>query len=1682
MSYASLDPAAQLASAIDKLAITTETSQLPKSEIISFSGSAKDYKRFITNFEVNIGAMYLTEKRKLSYLIQYCTGEARTLIEDCVMMDPDEGFAEAKRLLQKEYGKPYEIARSFIDSLTRGPAIANTDYDGIIALAREMKKCQTTLNQIQYESDLNSTPTMYAIMHRLPDFMQQKWMEKALKFDKDNREPTFNDFFEFIQDRAAILKTSIGKEVLRKKLEKKSTTKQVSEERKKTDKPKALRTLATSETEVKQISGPAPQSTSKPAEASTTKPTAPKTCKHCTKDHYLNQCDSFKALDIEKRWDFVKENRLCFNCLNGGHRIDDCKYRKRCSECNRKHNVMLHKDKPIADPEKKPEKESVATTAVCTRNSKAIAFPVVAVTVRGRDHDVTTYAVLDQCSDTTLVTNRLLDSLHIQGTNVPFSVDTVNGRSIDEKSQMIDLTLRSLDSGEEFEIKKTRSVQQIPVKLSAVASNSDLKQYAHLSDLHLHSASTQEINLLIGSNAPNCFIIHSTRIGKGDEPYAQQTPFGWTVVGPLRYKRESDVPSNVNLLQSVSNDQLSEQMSRFWKHDFPDAIHSNKSEFSIEDKIAERIVRPTVKKVDGRYLCKMPFRTRPQDIPNNRTLAETRMKYLYRKLQKDNSVKAAYVKCMEGYIRDGYARKVCDAELMSDGQYEVSYIPHHAVTNPKKPGKVRVVFDCAAKYAGKSLNDHLYTGPDIVNSLLGVLFRFRQEPVAIVGDVEMMYLRIKVYPEDEKFLRILWWTGGDLDKQPETYSMTSQIFGAASSGFNATLGLRACADDGIGKFDADVIRSVHRNFYVDDYLMSVADVPTAKSYVDQLQRLLAAGGFRLHKWMSTERDVLEAIEQSERAGTVKEITDDTTLPCERALGVTWNVERDGFVIDVDLKSKAADLPVTKRTILSVAATLFDPLGFVAPVTLMPKLLMQELCRQHLDWDDEAPEDIKESWRNWLEDLPSLKNICVQRCFKPEGCRGELTTELHYFCDASEKGYGAVSYLKIFDKKDHVRISFLMGKSRLAPLKPMTIPRLELCGAVLAARLHEVFVRETDLKIDKVFFWSDSMTVLGYIRNTTSRYKSFVANRLAVIQDLTEVHQWHHVDGTLNPADLASRGISASDNEMLDLWLQGPIFLKDASYPIEKVISFKSDHIRNEEEQTADVMITARSQHFIDLLIHRCSTWEKAQNVVRYVLRFIFLLKRSAKIPESSAAQPDINSLMIRHVQSDVFNDDYKHLQQNNSVRKGSPLAQLNPFIDSTGVIRARGRLENSDLPEDMKTPILLPQRHRLTRLVIEDAHRKAAHAGVKQVISKLRERYWIIKCLAAVKSTIGECIICKKIHKPQLKQIMAPLPQDRLMSNEPPFTRVGIDYFGPLYVRVARSTPKRWGVIFTCMACRAVHFEIAHSLDTDSFLGAFSRFTARRGVPTIVFSDNGTNFVAAERELKEMLNDIDEEKIRHAHADIQWKFLPPHASHMAGVWERLIRSTKQILRNLLSREVSRPVTDEILCTLLCQVEAIMNDRPLTRNPDGLEDAPALTPNMLLTFERRPVYSPGLFDEKDHYSKRWWRRAQHLGDVFWKRWIKEYLPLLHQRQKWTHPQPDVRIDDIVLLEEENAPRGDWPLARVIELYPGIDGLTRTVKLLVRGKEKIRPIQKLVFLEHHDSSLVFLCLLNLFVIQI
>ena len=455
----------EMAEAIKQLASSNEMARLPKSEIISFDGSSKNYQRFLASFDVNIGkSTTIDDTTKLTYLIQYCEGQARSLIENCIMMEPTAGLREAKRLLKQEYGRPHDIARSFIDSLTKGPSIATNDHEGLINLAHEMQKCHLTLTQLRYVSDLNSTTTLYAIMSRLPDYLQQKWIEKAAALNKIDKEPDFNNFLQFIQDRSALLKTSFAKESARLKAEKKSlpsNKSNSSDEKKKTP----AKTLATS----------APMATSNVSQQQNTSSTPeqrkPK-CFICDNEHYVNQCEKFKAMSIEERINAVTEKRLCFKCLKIGHSSRFCRNRFGCKECRRNHHTMLHKETTEKPPDKPPDKTNV--TAMCAMNNNSVLFPIVAVVVRANGHELKTRAVLDQCSTLSLCTENLLNKLRLKGTSSPLEVDTVNGLRVNSKSVTVNLQIYSLHRDEKFDLQDIRSVPRLPVSVFSMESNQTL--------------------------------------------------------------------------------------------------------------------------------------------------------------------------------------------------------------------------------------------------------------------------------------------------------------------------------------------------------------------------------------------------------------------------------------------------------------------------------------------------------------------------------------------------------------------------------------------------------------------------------------------------------------------------------------------------------------------------------------------------------------------------------------------------------------------------------------------------------------------------------------------------------------------------------------------------------------------------------------------------------------------------------------------------------------------------------------------------------------------------------------------------------------------------------------------------------------------------------------------------------
>ncbi|XP_028517549.1 uncharacterized protein LOC110247780 [Exaiptasia diaphana] len=491
------------------------------------------------------------------------------------------------------------------------------------------------------------------------------------------------------------------------------------------------------------------------------------------------------------------------------------------------------------------------------------------------------------------------------------------------------------------------------------------------------------------------------------------------------------------------------------------------------------------------------------------------------------------------------------------------------------------------------------------------------------------------------------------------------------------------------------------------------------------------------------------------------------------------------------------------------------------------------------------------------------------------------------------------------------------------------------------------------------------------------------------------------------------------------------------------------------------------------LIERYSSWNRLKRAVAWLLKFKLWLQTKKTCQSKSLTVNDLNqaeTTIIKHIQRQAYPEVIKVFngsdhRQVKAKLKGLPssLHGLSPIIDEQGVLRVGGRLENSSV----RHQIILPRCHRVTDLIIQACHEDCGHLGESYVLSHLRQRYWVIKGKSAVRRVIGKCFLCKRMNSLPMTQMMGELPKERVKPDDPPFTSVGVDFFGPIYVRQRRSHVKRYGCIFTCLATRATHIEVVESLDTDSFINAYRRFANTRGNPSVVYSDNGTNLRAGEREIHKAIQEWNQDKINQtlSQKNVQWYFNPPKASHMGGVWERVIRSIRKIMRAILGSKV---VTDEVLRTTMSEVQAILNSRPLTPLSNDVKDMEVLTPNHLLLLRSNANLPLGLHSEEHGYCRRRWKQVQHLANVFWQRWLKEYLPIMQVRQKWLRPQRNLQDGDLVLIADENTPRGKWPIGKVTKVNKGRDGLVRSACLSTSsGSMVTRPITKLCFLEHQEQ---------------
>lgn len=862
-------------------------------------------------------------------------------------------------------------------------------------------------------------------------------------------------------------------------------------------------------------------------------------------NHTLDKCSQFNSRTQQDKMHFLKEKGVCFGCLKYGHLSKDCRSRLDCQVCHRKHPSVLHVEK---EDTRATSKEIVGTVPeqqqtcghIGAGEEDAAVFSIVAVQVKNQKSNKTlhTYAFLDPGSSGTFCTVSLAKRLGVTGKNCNVLLRTMGQAKTINTKVITGLEESCMDKDDFIELPSVLTQATMPVSKMNVPHQDDVAKWPYLSSIRLHELDA-DVDLLIGTDSPNVLEPWELINSQCGGPYAVRTRVGWVINGPLRTGDSGggsvQAGCAVVTANRISVEHLENMLVQQYNHDFNERTYAEQIEMSREDIKFMKIMKDTTELKDGHYCNDLLFRAEDPVLPNNRCIASQRLQSLKRRFDRHFSFKSQDTDFLNNMLEQGYAEKV-PADEPAPKQGKVWYIPHHGVHHPTK-GKLRVVFDCGCTYKGTSLNSQLLQGPDLTNTLIGVLLRFREEPVAVMADINAMFHQVWVPHKHVNFLRFLWWPNGDTAKEPEEYRMCLHLFGAVSSPICSNYALRRTAEDNVLEYSPDILSTVKNNFYVDDCLKSTVTEEDAVKLIHELTSLCKKGGFYLQKWVTNSSNVFAQIPSNIRAVNVEDMDlDRDQLPVERALGMQWCVQGDTF----SFRTAVQERPHTRRGILSVVSSLYDPLGFLSPFIIPAKLLLQELCRMNLKWDESVPDVFSKHWSEWLSQLQQMSGFKVERCIKSKSFGTQVKAELHHFSDASQTAYGTVSYLRL-ESSDGVHIAFLTGKARVAPLKQVTIPRLELAAAVLAVRMDTMLLKELQLPLQRSVFWTDSTTVPKYIFSETKRFHTYVANRVTAIREATDTDRWKYVSTKDNPADEASRGLTAQEFGK-GKWLKGPDFL------------------------------------------------------------------------------------------------------------------------------------------------------------------------------------------------------------------------------------------------------------------------------------------------------------------------------------------------------------------------------------------------------------------------------------------------------------------------------------------------------------------------------------------------------------
>ena len=1622
----------------------------PKMQAIApptFSGQQRDWQAFWAAFRDIHECPKYSNTAKLCYLKQ-AQKDISLYQQLCENISHGDSYDDVISGLQDQFDRPREDHRIYLENVTKMAPIKATRAS-LMACATSLQSSINGMNRLK-QTDITSIFTTL-VEPLLPEKIKSQWEEVTAEM---KTVPPIDKLISFLRKRAAMPqyadKTSFQCTAERRPPRPQSKQKGSVH----------VATAAPAQPTQSSSHSTQPQSTSK---SNTTKfrassffPPCRYTCPLCQERHYAWGCTTFKEKTLAQKKEHVERHSLCRNCLKPGHSQGDCKSRFSCQTCDERHNTLLH---PVSNNQTSASVHHISDNLPKNHCNQAKLLMTSEVLVTGpTGKSMPVRALLDSGADISSITSKVANHLNLKPLGNPVAVTTFGGDT-ETICEATTFTLSSL-------IKKNWSHHMSAIVVDKITGDhprqdaSILKTLPEIKDLvpadrFFHKPG--RIDVLLGADVlPYVQSTSSTP----SSIMTMDTVFGHAIMGT--YQPDAAIAThdraNIQLVKEsaapATLKHLIKQVAQFWETENPLLVASP---YNSEEMEALQDYEKNHRYVseEKRYEVKLP---RKQEV---RPLGEIKNQSLQRYYQNEHSQKRKktypqYQAVVQEYLDLGHARLCTSEEMLLPTPFTYFLPMHGVVKDSSTTTKLRVVFDgSATTNSGWSLNDTLIAGPMLHPKLGDIIIKFRTYKFTLSGDISKMFREILLAPEDRQLHRF-WWRP-TMDEEVKAYCMNRVTFGVTCSPFLATRTLQQAAED-FGDSYPKAQHHIKTSFYVDDLFAGAETIKETITLYKDISKILEKAGFKLRKYRSNSQEVLDNIPKELIEPTpAKEMMDFHSQNYPKALGLRWDSDNDTMSTDVSHSSKPAQ---TKKEVLSDTSKTFDILGWITPAILPMKMLLQDLWQLKVGWDDQLPQYYLEEHIRWRKELPLLSDIRLPRSYFLQD--EILTVQLHGFSDASERAYGAVIYIRATYVNSSPTCRLVTAKSRVAPLKQRTIPELELCGAVLLAGMLENTASVLNIARNDVMAWCDSTIVLCWLKSSPSKYKTYVANRITTATNYFSSDIWLHVPTNDNPADCASRGLSAEDLRQHTLWWNGPTWLNEE--PVEIPQQPQQAMLDQHQDQNIKaqncliltsiptIWLAERYSSFSTLI--RVTAWVKRVAYNFLTAKYHQPLNKDEFLTVEEVKQATI--FLLKSSQKRSFHQDLSLLTSSppKCLQSNSNILSLHPFIGEDGLLHVGGRLTKAPISYFQKHPILLSSKDPLTKLILTTKHIRLLHCGPTLLCSTIGLEYYITGIKQLARRICRQCVSCRKIASKAQQQLMGQLPESRL-KEAPAFTICGVDYAGPFSLKTSnrRNAPTEKGylAVFVCFSTKAVHLELVTGKTTEAFLATLKRFTSRRGLPSEIYSDNDGTFRGAHKDLLEFYELLKTPEWTTAlkafflENHIEWKNIPQRAPHFGGLWEAAVKSAKHHIKRIIGEQ---KLTYEEFSTIAAQIEACLNSRPLlqqhSHSPDGIQPP---TPGHALIGKPLVAYPETALPPMKTYPDRW-TLCQGIVQQFWRRWSTEYFHQLQSSHKWKNKQPNLRIGDVVLMKDSSEFTTHWGMARISKVFPGEDGLVRAVEVIVK----------------------------------